>query len=105
MGEFGKQIVEILAANAITEVVDDQLKTAKILGGIAHLIRAEGAEIANAEQVLEAGCRCLDVVDILVSATTESRTDLDGEQKEEAIKIASHIRRELEELRADLTQP
>ena len=97
MGELGAQLVDAMIVNGINVIVQDSLENARGLGLLARTILSENSEIANPQQIMEAGVRCVDVIELLVDAIAESKMKVEID-----VKGLRQMHRELREVREAL---
>jgi len=68
--EVSSYIVRQIVGQGLVEATGNLMDSAKILGGLAKLLMDEEVDgTANPSQLIEAGARCIDVIELIVEST------------------------------------
>jgi len=104
--ELSQYIMRQITSQGLVESTDNLLSTAKMLGGISRMILDEEVTTINPSQILEAGLRCIDTIELIVLACVpddEDETDYKQQWEEsETYEELAQVRERLNRLRGKL---
>jgi len=66
--ELSQYIMRQIVSQGLVDATEHLLDTAKMLGGLARMIMDEEVTTVNPSQLLEAGLRCIDTIELIVES-------------------------------------